>query len=195
MMRKTWLGLLLSVWACTATAEDIYRVNNWDVDGRHGLLHVKGTLTDSACRLSMNSAWQVVALGNLGTGQLQQVGQRGTPVAVNLVLEDCLSGESRSRSTLGNVVWSPDMPSMKLRFLGPIVANRPDLVAVRGVKGIGLALSDGRHMPLTPGESSTPVLLEPGNNRLTYYITPVRLSTGLKSGAFQADIRFLLIYD
>ncbi|ATM75319.1 fimbrial protein [Serratia fonticola] len=178
-----------------AQATELGKVDNWDVDGAHGVLQVQGALTESACRLDMSSAWQTVDLGNVGTGKLQQVGKQGTPVAVQLRLKDCLSGESRNSDQLGNLLWSPDMPAMKIRFLAPAAAENPQLMAVSGAKGLGLLISDRHKVAITPGVYSAPTLVTPGQSQLTYYITPVRTSAGLDAGAYRAQIQFQLSYD
>jgi len=192
--RHAALGLIL--FSSLVQASGLDKVDNWDVDGTHGVLQVQGTLTESACRLAMSSAWQTVDMGNTSTGMLQQVGRQGTPVAVQLRLEDCLSGESRSRNQLlGNLLWNPDMPGMKIRFLAPVSTENPQLIAVSGTKGLGLLISDQHKMALTPGIYSSPILVSPGQNQLTYYITPVRTYAGLNAGAYRAQIQFQLSYD
>ncbi|MBG5898601.1 type 1 fimbrial protein [Providencia stuartii] len=188
-------GMIFSLLSASAMGTELDKVDNWDVDGAHGTLYVTGALTESACRLAMSSAYQTVNLGTTGTGQLQHEGQTGTPVAVQLRLEDCLSGESRQRNKLGNLLWSPDMPAMKIRFLAPADSQEPRLAAVTGVKGIGLQLSDASRRPITLGQYSAPQLVSPGQNQLTYYVTPVRTSAGLNAGAYQALIQFQVSYD
>lgn len=193
MNGKYAVGLILL--SSLAQATELDKVDNWDVDGAHGVLQVHGALTESACRLDMTSAWQTVELGSVGTGMLQQVGKQGRPVAVQLKLEDCLGGESRNRNKLGDLLWNPDMPAMKIRFLAPATAENPQLLTVSGAKGLGLLMSNERHEAITPGEYSAPTLLSPGQSQLTYYITPVRTSAGLDAGAYQAQIQFQLSYD
>lgn len=178
-----------------ALSTKLDQVDNWDVDGANGTLYVHGALTESACRLAMSSAYQTVELGTLGTGQLQKEGQTGTPVAVQLRLEDCLSGESRNHNKLGNLLWSPDMPAMKIRFLALADNQNPQLAAVTGTKGIALQLSNASYHPIALGQYSTPELVSPGQNQLTYYITPIRTTAELNSGAYQAIIRFQVSYD
>lgn len=87
------------------------------------------------------------------------------------------------------------MPSMKIRFLAPIDTQDPRLAAVIGVQGIGLQLSDAARSPINLGEYSTPQLVSPGQNQLTYYVTPVRTSAQLNAGAYQALIRFQVSYE
>ncbi len=191
-----WQGVAgLILLSPLAQATELDKVDNWDVDGAHGVLQVQGALTESACRLDMPSTWQTVDLGNVGTGKLPQVGKQGTPVAVQLRLEDCLSGESRNRDQMGNLLWSPDMPAMRIRFLAPPTAENPQLMAVSGAKGLGLLISDRHNVAITPGVYSEPTLVSPGQNQLTYYITPVRTSAGLDAGAYRAQIQFQLSYD
>ncbi|CAK7012444.1 type 1 fimbrial protein [Providencia rettgeri] len=188
-------GMLLVLLATTVNATELDKVDNWDVDGANGTLYVHGALTESACRLAMTSANQTIDLGTIGTGQLQQVGQSGPPIAVVLRLEDCLSGESRNRNQLGDLLWSPDMPAMKIRFLAPADKQNPSLAAVIGAKGIALEFSDATHSPIALGQYSLPHLVSPGQNQLTYYVTPVRTTMGLNAGAYSALIRFQLNYD
>lgn len=188
-------GMLLTLLTTSVTATELDKVDNWDVDGANGTLYVHGALTESACRLAMSSAYQTIELGTVSTGQLQQVGQSGTPVAVVLRLEDCLSGESRSRNQLGDLLWSPEMPAMKIRFLAPVDEQNPRLAAVTGAKGIALELSDAARYPIPLGQFSSAHLISPGQNQLTYYVTPVRTSAGLDAGAYFALIRFQLSYD
>lgn len=188
-------GIVFSLLSAFAMGTELDKVDNWDVDGAHGTLYVTGALTESACRLAMSSAYQTVELGTTGTGQLQHEGQTGTPVAVQLRLEDCLSSESRARNNLGNLLWSPEMPAMKIRFLAPADNQDPRLAAVTGAKGIGLQLSDISRHPITLGQYSVPQLVSPGQNQLTYYVTPVRTTAGLTAGAYQALIRFQVSYE
>lgn len=188
-------SLVVCAFSAAVWSTELDRVDNWDVDGANGALYVHGALTESACRLAMSSAYQSVDLGVVGTGELQQAGQTGTPVAVQIRLEDCLSGESRRRNSLGNLLWSPDMPAMKIRFLAPADEQNPRLAAVMGSSGMGLQLSDGERQPIVLGQYSAPQLVSPGQNQLTYYVTPVRTTAGLNAGAYHALIRFQVSYD
>lgn len=87
------------------------------------------------------------------------------------------------------------MPAMKIRFLATADTQDPRLVAVNGAGGVGLLLSDGTQTPLVLGQFNAPLLVSPGQNQLTYYITPVRTMAGLNAGAFQAQIQFQLSYE
>lgn len=194
-----WIGIglcLLSNSVSIALANNnMGKIDNWDIDGTHGTLHVHGALTESACRLAMSSEYQMIDLGITGTGNLQKIGSTGTPVAFQFHLEDCLSVESRARDQLGNLLWSPDLPAMKIRFLAPENKEDSRLVAVNGVSGIGLKISDKKNNFIPIGEYSSPQLLSLGHNQFIYYVTPVRTSASLISGVYQAIIQFQLIYE
>ncbi len=53
------LGLTALLWLLPAANA----VDNWDVDGANGVLYISGALTESACRLEMDSARQDISLG------------------------------------------------------------------------------------------------------------------------------------
>ncbi|CAI1543109.1 TPA: fimbrial protein [Serratia fonticola] len=179
-------SLLPSAWA----------VDNWSVDGANGVLHVHGALTESACRLDMTSAWQEVDLGEVSTGRLRKMGDHGTPVAVRLKLQDCLPGPSRSLDThTGNRLWSADQPAVTVSFSAPADADNPQLVKVQGAGGLGLRLTDVRGRDVRLGSRGAPLLLTPGQNELTYHITPERTRAPLQAGAYWAQMNFGLSYD
>lgn len=107
--------------------------DNWEVDGANGTLYVHGALTESACRLEMTSARQDIALGEVGTGQLKQVGDRGTPVRFELRLADCLRSPAGSRDLrTGGVVWAGNQPAVTVSFRAPRDADNPQLVQAWG---------------------------------------------------------------
>ncbi|UAN48718.1 type 1 fimbrial protein (plasmid) [Serratia sp. JSRIV001] len=165
------------------------------VEGDHGVLHVFGVMTESACRLEMPSADQTVDMGNIATGDLQQAGDRGTPVAVQLRLRDCIRGAANNQDTQGNVSWSPNQPAMSLTFVSEQDGANPQLVRAKGVNGMGLRLSDSAQRDMLLGQLAKPVFLTPGSDVLTYYITPERTGAPLQSGAYFANVNFRLSYE
>ncbi|MGB8666255.1 MAG: fimbrial protein [Serratia inhibens] len=180
----------------SARAADWVLSEHGDVDGNSGQLWVHGALTESACRLDMASAYQDVNLGDVGTGRLLNVGDRGTPVAVQLHLRDCLrmSGGSQDGRT-GNLVWSASQPAVSLSFIAPMDPDTPGLVQVRGAKGIGLRLLDEQLRDIRLGERGPKQLLTPGLATLTYTIAPERTAAPLQAGAYRATVDFRLSYD
>lgn len=170
--------------------------NNWNVDGAHGVLHVYGSLTESACRLDMTSAWQDINLGNTGTSELLEVGQRGTPVEVRLKLQDCLISSARNVNVLTNTItWSRSQPAISATFVAPVDDNNPELIKVEGNQGVALRLTDKFGQNVGLGHRGAPYLLIPGQDELTYYIALERTQDFLDPGAFRAQIHFNLNYD
>lgn len=166
------------------------------VEGNYGFLHVHGALTESACRLDMASAWQEVDLGTTATGSLKHPGDQGTPVRVEIRLEDCLASPTAVRDAWsGNLLWSQDQPSVTVSFVGTGEPFNPGLIRVSGAGGLALRLTDRIHRNVKVNGEGHPLLLEPGDNTLFYYIAPERTAAPLVAGAWQSLIHFRLNYD
>ena len=193
MNRACWIkssALALMLMAGLSHAEDEL------VDGNYGLLHVHGALTESACRLSMDSAWQDVDLGTTATGRLGKPGDRGTTVRIEIRLEDCLSsGTSVSDAWSGGLIWSQEQPSVTVSFVAVSEPFNPELVSVSGASGFALRLNDRLHRAVRVNSEGQPLLLDPGGNTLFYYLTPERTAAPLVVGAWQALIHYRLHYD
>jgi len=170
--------------------------DNGNVDGAHGVLHVHGALTESACRLDMTSAYQDVWLGETGTARLAQVGARGTPVRVQLHLRDCLRSPANNRDERNdNVLWSPHQPAVSLSFVAPADADNPALVKVQGASGVALRMTDALGRDIRLGRRGAPLLLAVGQGQLDYTVTPERTRAPLQAGAYSAQLNFRLNYD
>ncbi|QNQ55441.1 fimbrial protein [Serratia liquefaciens] len=170
--------------------------DNWIVEGANGTLYVHGALTESACRLEMASQYQDIALGEVGTGRLQQPGDRGEPVRFELRLADCLRSTAGSRDTrTGALSWSNEQPAVSASFRATRDANSPQLVKVQGVSGVALRIADGKGEDVRLGSRGSPLLLTPGQNTLTYTVTPERTPARLMAGSYRAVVDFHLSYD
>lgn len=186
--KGSWLALMLLTGSISA-AEEL-------VDKNYGLLHVRGALTESSCRLAMDSAWQEVDMGITATGSLKKPGDQGTPVRVEIRLEDCLPSPTSVRDAWsGDLLWSQELPSVTVNFVAPGELFNPGLVRVTGASGLALRLTDRLHRSVRLNGDGHPLLLEPGGNTLFYYIAPERTSAPLVAGAWQALIHFRLNYD
>ncbi|CAI0837540.1 PAP fimbrial minor pilin protein precursor [Serratia quinivorans] len=171
-------------------------VDNGDVEGANGTLYVHGALTESACRLDMTSARQDVALGEMGTGRLQTIGARGEPVRVELRLADCLRSPAGSRDTrTGGLTWANNQPAVTVSFNATRDADNPQLVKAQGVSGLGLRLENGQGEDVRLGSRGKPLLLTPGQNTLSYTVTPERTPAPLMAGSYRAVVDFHLSYD
>lgn len=170
--------------------------DNWQVDGAHGVLHVRGELTESACRLEMASAYQAVSLGNTSTAQLTRAGERGMPVNAQLQLRDCLRTPSTNRDARsGNRVWSTQQPAVSVSFIAPVDADNPELVKVQGASGLALRITDTQGRDIRLGSRGAPLVLAVGQSALNYSITPERTRAPLQPGAYAAVVGFQLSYD
>lgn len=172
------------------------KADNWDVEGANGSLYVHGALTESACRLDMTSAHQDVALGEVGTGRLQTMGARGEPVRVELRLTDCLRSPAGSRDArTGGLTWADNQPAVTVSFNATRDADNPQLVKAQGVSGLGLRLESAQGEDVRLGSRGKPLLLTPGQNTLSYTVTPERTPAPLMAGSYRAVVDFHLSYD
>ncbi|MDK7100076.1 fimbrial protein [Klebsiella aerogenes] len=192
MTMAAFLSLGMVFWLLPSA----YAQDNWDVEGSNGILHVYGALTESACRLEMTSFRQDVALGETGTGQLKTVGSQGTPVKFELRLTDCLHSSSRNRDLrTGGQTWASDQVAVSISFLATRDEDNPALIKAAGVSGLGLRLTTDEGKDVRIGSRGAPLLLNPGQDTLTYIVTPERTSANLVAGSYMAMVNFHLSYD
>jgi type 1 fimbria pilin len=171
-------------------------LDNANVEGANGSLYVYGALTESACRLEMESAYQDIDLGVVGSANLQQVGDRGEPVTLSLGLKDCLRSPASSRDLrTGGLTWSENQPAVTVSFRATRDADTPQLVKAMGVSGMGLRLRDAGGQDVRLGSRGAPLLLTPGQTVLTYTVTPERTAAALVAGSYWAVVDFHLSYD
>lgn len=182
-------GLILAGSALSAEVPPV-------LDGETGVLHVHGSLTESPCRLEMASAWQAVNLGNTSSALLQQAGDQGQTVPVQFRLRDCQAITARNRDDrTGNLLWSHNQPAVSVRFTAPVDPYNPQLMAVTGTSGLALRLKDEYGRDVRPGSRGVPLLLNPGQDTLTYTLAPVRTAAPLRAGTWHALINVGLEYD
>lgn len=171
-------------------------MNNADVDEMNGTLFITGALTESACRLEMSSVRQEVLLGEVGTGRLQFVGAKGNPVRIDLRLEDCLKSNVASRDmSTGTLSWASEQPVMSMSFSAVRDEDNPTLVKAQGVSGMGLRLEDVQGRKVHLGSRGSPLLLQPGQNTLSFTVIPERTRAVLVAGSYQARVNIHLTYD
>lgn len=196
-----FLGLLITVFVQipASGAENLLlnKDGNWSTEGANGKVYVYGSLTESACSLSMSSAYQAVSLGNIETADFRSPGDKGIPVPINFILTDCTDTSSRIQNNRsGNQTWDSVQPGVKIKFLASTDEFSPILAKVEGAKGIGLQLSDTQGEYLHFGEYNNPQLIISNQEEiLTYYVTPVRTTNELQPGVFFSTIAFSLSYD
>lgn len=166
------------------------------VDGETGTLHITGALTQGACRLEMQSAWQQIDLGTLVTGDFTSVGQRGEAIPFQLILRDCLLTGGRLQDAIKRgTTWESKQPVVSVSFVAPADPHSPELASVNGAQGIGLRLLDSRQHNVRLGNRSEPLFVAPYHDVLTWYVVPERTSAPLVAGPFTATVNFRLNYD
>lgn len=167
----------------------------WEVEGMNGILYIHGTLTESACRLEMDSARQDIMLGDTGTGKLLRAGDRGEPAGFQLRLRDCLRSSSVTDERTGKTVWAYEQPSVSVSFRAEKDADNAELISARGVSGMGLRIEDRSGQDIRLGSRGTPLLLEPGQNTLHYTVYPERTKAMLVAGSYYSVVDFNLSYN
>lgn len=95
----------------------------------------------------------------------------------------------------GGVIWADNQPAVTVSFRAPRDADNPQLVKAQGVSGLGLRLEDGRGEDVRLGSRGKPLLLTPGQDTLSYTVTPERTSSDLMAGSYRAVVDFHLSYD
>ncbi|HHR5943374.1 TPA: fimbrial protein [Providencia alcalifaciens] len=188
------MAVLSSAVSISSMATTNQPVDNWNVDGQHGVVYVKGSLTESPCQLAMTSSDQTVEMGNLDTNTLLRNG-KGTPVPFHIELENCLETETQlSNQQTGMTAWSLSQPAVKIRFVAPTELFSTNLIQVTGAHGLSLTVTTPSGKLLSMGQASNPQLLPSGQSQLTYYVTPVKTGP-LHPGAYSALIAFEMQYE
>ena len=187
---------LISVLLASCPAVSLAGEHKEHLERIDGEIYVYGAMTENACRLETDSAWQRVDMGNISTARLQNPGDRGRPVSVTFQLKDCLPAGARNVDGQSNsLLWGREQPAMNMRFLAVTDSLNPELIALKGVSGLGLRLQDSEGRDIHPDGQGRPVLLDPGQNALTYTLTPVRTLAPLQGGAWHSLINVGLDYE
>ncbi|ROR60338.1 UNVERIFIED_ORG: type 1 fimbria pilin [Providencia alcalifaciens] len=171
-------------------------VDNWEVEGANGSLYIYGTMTESACRLDMVSAYQDIKMKDIRTGQFPAIGSKGESIVFNLRLTDCLNSSANNRDyRTGTLIWANNQPAVRVSFRANRDVDNPQLVKAQGISGIGLRIETIDGVDIRLGNKGRPLLLNPGQNTLSYRVTPERTSAILVPGSYQAIVNFNLSYD
>lgn len=160
-----------------------------------GTLFVHGDLLENTCRMTMDSAWQDVDLGITSRADVNQAGKAADPVKVNIYLQDCPELANWSTNiTPMTTTFSTQQPPYKARFTAVQDESNPALIKVTGASGIGLRLRDSRGETVMLSRNSDSILLNPGQNQVTFTLQPERTSAPFAAGPYHALINFSMIY-
>lgn len=167
-----------------------------NVDGQHGILRVKGALTDSPCRLQMESTDQTINLGIVGLGDLPNIGAVGQGATLRIGLTGCLAVQNAQWDRqIGLLPWSVNQPGVNIRFTGADTDSSGQYLQLRGGTGLGVVIKDIHGNPLKLGRFTSPQLLPVGQTELTYTVAPIRLQHMVSPGEFYGVMGFQLSYD
>ncbi|HDS5356311.1 MULTISPECIES: fimbrial protein [Enterobacter] len=170
--------------------------NNWLTNSLHGMFHVNGAVYRDACRLDMTSVFQEIDLGDTKTSQLNHPGDRGRATTLELRLKDCQQTSRSLMNVPGALLnWSDSQPLATIRFIANSHKDNDQLIALNGIEGIGLRITDhqGKSVPL--GQRGGALFLEPGTDTLIYHVAPERTLSALEANEWDAFVSFELIYD
>lgn len=178
-----------------ALAGQAHAVDDEDVEGMVGMLHIRGSMHEMPCSLEMTSLHQTIDLGAVSASQLQRPGDQAMSVPFQLRFQDCqrTAGSIRNERT-GNLTWSAHQPVLSVMFVAPADADDPRLVKVQGITGMGLQLTDAQGRDVQLGANGQPLFLPLGGNTQTWNVHPTRTAAPLTSGAFRAVVDFRLNY-
>ncbi|HEX4502388.1 MAG TPA: fimbrial protein [Scandinavium sp.] len=188
-MTKTLVTSILLAVMGNALAEDEHPL----VDA--GMLYVHGELQENTCRMAMDSAWQEVDLGSVSRADVNLVGKEAQPVTVKIYLRDCPELANWSTNiTPMTTVFSSLQPPYKARFVGVADELNPELIKVVGASGIGLRLRDSQGKTIMLGRTGNAMLLNPGQDQVTFTLQPERTNAAFIPGPYHAVINFSMIY-
>lgn len=189
-----FLGLVATFFS-SAIQANAFSTSGTATDGNHGVLVVRGSLTENPCTLSMNSDYQEINIGNISFADLNRIkSNKRFPFTIELV--DCLDTSTRLFNyDTGRSAWNSSQPGLKVRFIATADNYQNDIISVTGVKGMGLKITDKNGSAMALNKNSEPLLVERNKNTLIYYVSPVKTSDELTAGSFFALMNFEINYD
>lgn len=160
-----------------------------------GTLYVHGDLQENTCRMTMDSAWQDVDLGSTARADVNLLGKAAKPVTVKIYLHDCPELANWSTNiTPMTTTLSSMQPPYKARFMAAADETNPDLIKVVGASGIGLRLRDSRGDTVKMSQMGDSILLNPGQDEVTFTLQPERTAAMFVAGPYYAVVNFSMIY-
>ncbi|CCK11940.1 Fimbrial protein [Cronobacter sakazakii 680] len=160
-----------------------------------GTLYVHGALRENTCRLEMDSAWQDVDLGNITRADVNLVGKMTKPIPVTLYLRDCPEIPTRSANiTPLTHTRSTQQPAYQARFFGCDRYAEAGAYQSDGRIRHRVAVEDSRGQTVNMGQQGDTVLLNPGQDSVTYTLQVERTNAPLVPGSYHALIHFSMMY-
>ncbi|HBO24499.1 MAG TPA: fimbrial protein [Providencia sp.] len=193
-MKRT--HLYCTVVLCTILPSIVLAIDSWEVEGLHGQIRVNGQLTEAPCTLDMASKWQEVSLGDVPAYRLRKPGDQAEPVPFTLLFRNCIRTQSVIYDQRTDTpTWDAMQPVATVSFVAQADNYYPQMLAVKGVTGLALKVTDKQRNDIRLGARGKPQFLEYPQGTLTYYVTPVRTPEKLSEGQFRAVMDFRVNYD
>lgn len=172
-------------------------IDGWDVEGMHGQIAVTGSLSESPCKLRMDSVEQSITLDPVPSYRLKRVGSLSQAVPVHIRLTDCGAAGNMLRDDLHEegVSYYPDQLTSFVTFNGVEDDSGDHLFKTTGeARGVALRLEDPQHHQVFPGEHSRTLLMNQGDSDVVFYAMLERTPLALKEGPYAAVLNFSLSY-
>ncbi|WON78393.1 fimbrial protein [Serratia sp. UGAL515B_01] len=163
-----------------------YTLTITEVEGKvfgEGRVHMSGDIIASACAIEAGSAFQSVNLGAIPIKNIEKEGY-SSEVEFNIRLTNCELTPSYQRGFQG----------VRVTFDGVRSDDGMSIVTQGDAQGVGLVIKDALGKDVIPGVAQSEIGLSPGDMVLKYSLHLSKIRHQIKTGTFQANVRFMLEY-
>ncbi|MFC0225786.1 fimbrial protein [Serratia aquatilis] len=144
---------------------------------------MSGEILASACAIEAGSAFQSVSLGAIPIKNIEKH-SASSEVEFNIRLTNCDLLPGLLENTQGIRITFDGLRSRD----GKSIANQGD------ARGIGLGIKDAQGNDVIPGVALSGITLPSGDTVLKYSLTLNKTRHQIKTGTFQANVRFMIEY-
>lgn len=148
-----------------------------------GEVNMSGEILASACAIEAGSAFQSVSLGAIPIKNIEKH-SASSEVEFNIRLTNCDLLPGLLENTQGIRITFDGLRSRD----GKSIANQGD------ARGIGLGIKDAQGNDVIPGVALSGITLPSGDTVLKYSLTLNKTRHQIKTGTFQANVRFMIEY-
>lgn len=151
-------------------------------DQGHGTITFTGSITDSPCSITAETANQTVDLGQVSDSALNN-NETSSPVNFYIQLEQCDASKLKSGASVG--------------FTGATDANNEEMLGITGsASGAGIVITDGSGTPVKlDGTLSNAQTIGDGSNKLSFSAYVEANGASVTPGDFSSTADFTLSYN
>lgn len=138
-----------------------------DVDPttQQGKVYFRGGLYGSPCTLDISSDGQAIDMGNISARQFRNKGETSQEVNVRLIFRDCFLGQTSfdednaHRQRSNDKIYTENNATVRVSLNGISHIDDNSLLALSGVKGVGLRLNElsGRKLAINNDVPNIPI--------------------------------------